>query len=108
LKEGVTPAVSSEREGEEFPGKKNLTRWSHLSAWKKRKRKRKRKSEEGGCGMRPAGLVRWLLGWSGSRVGPVAAFLFFLSWFFFFLFSVLLQNFCISNPNDFNPKCKIF
>jgi hypothetical protein len=86
---GVTPAVSSEREGEEFPGKKNLTRWSHLSARKKRKRKRKRKSEEGGCGMRPAGLVRWLLGWSGSWVGPVAAFHFFFcpgSFCFCFLF----------------------
>jgi hypothetical protein len=33
-----------------------------------------------------AGLDRCLLGWSGSRVGPVAAFLFFCSGSFSFLF----------------------
>jgi hypothetical protein len=56
---------------------------SHLSAVNEKEKKRKR--EEGVCG-----LARRLLGWSGSRVGPVAAFLFFLFWFFFFFVFLFL------------------
>jgi hypothetical protein len=39
IEEGSNSGHFQEREGEEFPGKKNLTRWSHLSARKKRKEK---------------------------------------------------------------------
>jgi hypothetical protein len=61
-----------------------------------------------GCGLRPAGLARALLGWFESGTGPVSCLSLFLFWFLFFLFPVLFHNFCILKPNDFKPKCKIF
>jgi hypothetical protein len=64
----------------------------------KRKRKRKKSRERGKPGW--AGLVWWLLGWSGSRVGPVAAFPFFSFFFYSFLISEFLCIFCIFTSNQ--------
>jgi hypothetical protein len=70
------------RKGETI-GEDEANRWA-LSVREREKRE---------CGAR---LVRWLLGWSGSWVGPVAAFLFFCFVITFsFLFSGLLYNFFI-------------
>jgi hypothetical protein len=92
IEEGSNSGRFQEREGEEFPGKKNLTRWSHLSARKKRKRKRKR--EEGGCGMRPAGLVPSRAGSAG--LGPGSAQVGWPLPFFFFFCSDSFSIFCFS------------
>jgi hypothetical protein len=78
-------------EREENPGKKNLTRWSHLSGQKKRKeKKRRREGEKRG--------LRAEAGWagSGSRAWPS------LGWcplllIFFVLFLFLFSVFFISS-----------
>jgi hypothetical protein len=76
---GVT-GVTSGRGGNGQRLMEELTGGAHLSVWKE-----KEKKEEQREGENRGGLVRWLLGWTSSRVGPVAAFLlFFLSRFFFF------------------------
>jgi hypothetical protein len=95
-----------------FPGrgkeailvKKNLTRGPTCQLGKEKEKKRT--GEKGGCGLRPAGLVRVQLG-LGPGVGPVTGFLLFfvlkpflISVFYFF------HRFCIWNPNKVKPSSK--
>jgi hypothetical protein len=47
------------------------------SRQRKKKENKEKAKGKGGEERAAGGLVRWLLGWSGSRVGPVAAFLLF-------------------------------
>jgi hypothetical protein len=92
---GVTPAVtdSREREEEEISVKMNLTRGSHLSVVDEGREGNNGYRFGGGWNGPRAGLVRRLLGWSGFRVGPVAAFLSFFCSGSFLLFSISLLTF---------------
>jgi hypothetical protein len=103
IEEGSNSGRFQEREGEKFLGKKNLTRWSYLSARKKRKRKRKR--EEGGCGMRPAGLVLSRAGSAG--LGPGSSQVGWPLPFFFFFVLIHFPFWLQTDSNNFVNFCKI-
>jgi hypothetical protein len=90
---GVTPAVSS---GGGNAGKKNLTRWSHLSARKNRKRK------EGGRGLRVGSVAAGLVLPGSAQLGCLPFF--FVLNPFLFLFSISFTTFVFVTQMTSNQK----
>jgi hypothetical protein len=68
--------------------------------WAPSVRERRRKGAAGCCG-----LVCWV---DPSRVGPVASFPFFSSFFLFFSVFLSFCIFCINSPNKVKPIPKSF
>jgi hypothetical protein len=99
--------VSSEKKRLGVEG--GADRWG-LPVGVKRKRKRK-KSRERGCGLRPAGLARWLgrfaSGWPSWLPDPFFKNYFLLS-FILFYFLLFFISFAFFTSNHFKPKRKIF